>query len=61
MYAIPKMCKNPIGFRFIITSPACNIKPFSKDITSIFKSLYERVERCHTKIKVWSEIRIAPQ
>ena len=32
MYWIPKMHKNPITFRFIIASPACSIKPLSKDI-----------------------------
>ena len=54
MYWIPKMHKNPISFRVIITSPVCSIKPLAKDITSIFKLFYEKVERYHTKRKVWS-------
>ena len=56
MYWIPKMHKNPISFRFIITSPVCSIKPLAKDITSIFKLFYEKVERYHTKRKVWSGV-----
>ena len=41
MYWIPKMYKNAASFRFIIASPVCNIKPLSKDITSILKLFYE--------------------
>ena len=57
MYWIPKMHKNPASFRFIIASPVCSIKPLSKDITSIFKLFYEKVERYHTKGKIWSGIK----
>ena len=57
MYWIPKMHKNPISFRFIIASPVCSVKPLSKDITSIFKLFYEKVERYHTEGKVWSGIK----
>ena len=57
MYWIPKMHKNPIGFRFIIASPVCSIKPLSRDITSIFKLFYEKVERYPTKGKVGQESR----
>ena len=39
------MRKSPIGFRFIITSAACSIKPLSKDIISIPKLFNEKVER----------------
>ena len=52
MYWTRKMHKNPISFRFIIASPVCSIKPFSKEITSIFKLFYEKVERYLTKGKV---------
>ena len=54
---IPKMHKNPISFCFIMASPVCCIKPFSRDITLIFKLFYEKVERYHTQGKVWSEIK----
>ena len=57
MYWIPKMHNKPISFHFIIASPVCSIKPLSKDITSIFKLLYGKVERYHTKIKVWPGIK----
>ena len=49
MYWIQKMHKNRISFSCIIAFPACSIKPLSKDITSIFKLFYEKVERYHTK------------
>ena len=50
------MHKNPVSFRFIVVSTACSIKPLSKEITSIFKLFYEKVER-YTKGKVWSGIK----
>ena len=37
MYCIPKMHKNPVGLRFIMTSPKCTPKLLSKDITAMFK------------------------
>ena len=40
-----------------LQSPVCTIKPISEDITSVFKLFYEKVERCHTKGKVWSGIK----
>ena len=57
MYWIPKMHKNLISFRIVIASPLCNIKSLSKDITSIFKLFYEKVERYHTKGKLGSGIK----
>ena len=57
MCCIPKMHKNPISFHFIIASPVCSIKPLAKDITSIFKLFYEKLERYHIKGKVWSGIK----
>ena len=50
------MHKNPVSFRFIIASTVSTIKPLSKDITSIFKLFYEKVEKYHTKGKVWPGI-----
>ena len=44
IYWIPKMHKNPTSFRCIIASAVCSIKPLSKDITSIFKLFYKKVE-----------------
>ena len=53
MYWILKMHKNPISFHFIIASPIYSIKPLLKDLTSVFKLFYEKVERYYTKRKVW--------
>ena len=49
MYWIPKMHENLISF--------CSIKPFSKDLASIFKLFHKKVERYFTKGKVWSGIK----
>ena len=51
-YWITKMHKNPISFRFIISSLIFSIKPLSKDIASTFKLLYKEAEGYHTKGKV---------
>ena len=57
MHWISKMDKSPIHFRFIMASPVCSIKPLSKDMKSIFKLFYEKVERYHAKGKAWSGIK----
>ena len=57
IYWLPKMHKNPVGFRFVIASPKCSLKPLTKDITALFKLFYSRVERYHLKGKVWSGIK----
>ena len=49
MYWIPKMYKNPVGSRFIITSPKCTLKPLSKDITAIFKLPYKKIKKYYSK------------
>ena len=57
IYWIPKMHKNPTSFRFIIASPRCSLKPLSKDLTSIFKLFYKKVERYYTKSRIWSGLK----
>ena len=57
MYWIPKMHKNPTCFRCIIAFAVCSIKPLSKDMTSIFKLFYKKVERYHAEGKVLSGIK----
>ena len=57
IYWIPKMHKNPTSFRFIIASPRCSLKPLSKDLTSIFKLFYRKVERYYTKSRIWSGLK----
>ena len=56
MYWIPKMHKNPVGFRFIIASPQCTLKHLAKDLTAIFRLFYKKIERYHQKGKVWSGV-----
>ena len=56
MYWLPKMHKQPVGFRFIIASPKCSLKPLTKQITSIFKLVYNNVERYNLKSKIWSGV-----
>ena len=57
MHWIPKKQKTSISFGFIIAFPVFSIKPLSKEITSIFKLFYEKVEKYYTKGKVWSGIK----
>ena len=57
MYWILEIHKDLISCCFTIASLICSTKPLSKDITLIFKLFYEKVERYHTKGKVWSGIR----
>ena len=56
MYWIPKIHKYPVGFHFIIASPKCTVKRLSKDITSIFKSVYNQIQNYHRKSRFWSGI-----
>ena len=56
MYWVPKMHKNPVGFRFIIASPQCTLKHLAKDLTAIFRLLYKKVEKYNQKGKVWSGV-----
>ena len=57
IYWLPKIHKTPVGFRFIIASPKCSLKPLAKDITALFKLFYKKVERYHCKGRVWSGIK----
>ena len=56
IYWIPKMHKNPVGFRFIIASPQSSMKKLAKDLTAIFRLFYKKIEKYHQKGKVWSGI-----
>ena len=49
MYWIPKLCKNPLGSRFIIASENCSMKPLSKAVSNVFKFTYSQVENLHRK------------
>ena len=41
---MPKMHKNPIETRFIITSPKSSIKPLARTITSIFRFVFRKIQ-----------------
>ena len=57
MYWMPKMHKNPVGERFIISSPKCSLKPLLKDVTSILKLLKKQVASFHDKNRLWVGVR----
>ena len=54
MYWIPKMYKNHVGSRFIITSSKYILKPLSNAITAIFK-LFHKNEKYNSKNTIWWE------
>ena len=49
MYWIPKLHKNPAGFRFIIASNNCSTKPLSQAISNVFKLIYSQIENFYRK------------
>ena len=54
MYWIPKLHKNPVGFRFLIASNNCSTKPLSKAFSNVFKTIYSQIENFHRKSKFLS-------
>ena len=54
MYWTPKMHKNPSGCRFIIASKHCSTKPLSKSISSVFKLIFNQVEKFHKNAKFFN-------
>ena len=58
MYWIPKMHKNPIGERFVITSPKCSLKPLLKDASSILKLFQKQIQAYHDKEIIWKGVSI---
>ena len=56
MYWMPKMHKTPSGARFIIASSKCSTKPLSKNISHIFKLMFEQIQNYHLKSKFYSNI-----
>ena len=53
---MPKMHKNPSGARFIVASSTCSTKPLSKNISYIFKLIFEQVQNFHLKSKFYGNI-----
>ena len=54
MYWLPKMHKTPIGNRFIIASKFCSTKSLSRNLSTIFKLLYNQIQNYNTKEKYLS-------
>ena len=54
MYWLPKMHKTPVGNRFIIASKFCSTKPLSRNLSTIFKLLYNQIQNYNTKEKYLS-------
>ena len=54
MYWTPKIHKNPSSCRFIIASKQCSTKPISKTVSSVFKLIFNQVEKFHKNAKFFS-------
>ena len=54
MYWTPKMHKNPIECRFIVTSKICSFKPLTEVVSRVFKVIYQHVESFHKKSRFFS-------
>ena len=57
IYWLPKLHKNPVGFRFIIASKHCTIKQLSKNISSAFSLFQKQINAYHTKTHFYSGIK----
>ena len=49
IYWIPKMHKSPVGQRFIIASKLCTTKKLSRDVSKVFKLLFQQTRSFHDK------------
>ena len=58
MYWTPKMHKDPIGKRFIVASKTCSNKILSKNISKIFKLIYNQIENFHKGAKFMSNYNL---
>ena len=54
VYWIPKMHKSPVGQRFIIASKVCTTKQLSKDVSKVFKLLFQQTRNFHDKSYFYS-------
>ena len=54
MYWIPKLHKNPVGFRFIISSKNCLTKSLYRAVSNVFKLIHSQIENFHRKSKFLS-------
>ena len=56
MYWMPKMHKNPIQTRFIITSPKSFIKPLASTITPIFRLFFRQIQTYNYKCRFFTGV-----
>ena len=54
IYWIPKMHKSPVGQRFIIASKLCTTKKLSRDVSKVFKLLFQQTRNFHDKSYFYS-------
>ena len=57
IYWMPKLPKNPVKFRFIISSKQCTTKILSKNVSSIFTLFQKQIEAYHRKSYFYSGIK----
>ena len=51
------MHKDPVGFRFIIASKECSTKLLSKNVSKVFKLIYNQIENFHDKSTFYSNYK----
>ena len=56
MYWMPKMHKNTIKARFIITSPKSSTKPLARIITSVFRLLFREIQTFNDKCNFFTGV-----
>ena len=57
IYWLPKLHKNPVGFRFIIASKRCTTKKLSKHVSSAFSLFQKQIEKYHHISHFYSGIK----
>ena len=57
IYWLPKLHKNPVGFRFIIASKRCTTKCLSKNVSSAFSLFQGQIDRYHKMAHFYSGIK----
>ena len=57
IYWLPKLHKNPVGFRFIIASKRCTTKSLSKNVSSAFSLFQRQIDRYHRMAHFYSGIK----
>ena len=57
IYWLPKLHKNPVGFRFIIASKRCTTKKLSKYTSSAFTLFQKQIEKYHRVSHFYSGIK----